>query len=107
MKEPTSLMTQLDRSLGFPNKIESRIRKLQQGFDQSRNEHVFLIEYRVRVDPGAARPSRRIPRRKSPAVKRYKREESHSPGPDRSRVVEGLLRELAGLMPPDQIVLDR
>jgi hypothetical protein len=48
-----TLLKALDQALGFPNKVESRVNKVRQGFDQQKNEHVFQLEYRVRVDRGA------------------------------------------------------
>jgi hypothetical protein len=47
------LVSQLDLVFGFPNKLNSRLRKLRQGFDSKTNEYVFLLEYRIRVIPGA------------------------------------------------------
>ena len=47
------LLIALDQALGFPNKEESRISNKVQGFDQKTNEHVFQLEYRVRVKGGA------------------------------------------------------
>ncbi|PTU27697.1 hypothetical protein [Stenotrophobium rhamnosiphilum] len=48
------LLIALDQALGFPNKVESRISKKVEGFDRKTNEHVFQLEYRVRVNRGAA-----------------------------------------------------
>jgi len=52
MKAIQKLLKALDQALGFPNKVESRITKIRQGFDPLRVEHVFLVEYRCRVDQG-------------------------------------------------------
>ncbi len=49
----TKLLAALDEALGFPNRVESRISKTVQGFDPKKNEHVFQLEYRVRVNRGA------------------------------------------------------
>ena len=49
MNKSNQLLAILDRVFGFPNKIRSTFRKLSQDFDEKTNEHVILIEYRVRV----------------------------------------------------------
>ena len=49
MNKSNQLLAMLDRVFGFPNKIRSTFRKLSQDFDEKTNEHVILIEYRVRV----------------------------------------------------------
>jgi len=49
MNKSNQLLAMLDRVFGFPNKIRSTFRKLSQNFDQKKNEHVILIEYRVSV----------------------------------------------------------
>ena len=49
MNKSTQLLVMLDRVFGFPNKIRSKFRKISQDFDEKTNEHVILIEYRVRV----------------------------------------------------------
>lgn len=58
MNNWTRLLQALDSVFGFPNKASSRIARHRQGFDEQKNEHVFLIEYRIRVKPqaGAAKP---------------------------------------------------
>lgn len=43
------LLVLLDAMFGLPNKASSRVKKLQQGFDNRTQEHVIWIEYRVRV----------------------------------------------------------
>jgi len=49
MNKETQLLAMLDNVFGFPNKFRSNFRKVSQSFDQQTNEHVILIEYRVRV----------------------------------------------------------
>jgi len=49
MNKSNQLLALLDRVFGFPNKIRSTFRKLSQNFDENTNEHLILIEYRVRV----------------------------------------------------------
>lgn len=44
------LLVLLDSLFGFPNKAASKVKKLQQGFDNRTHEHVIWIEYRVRVN---------------------------------------------------------
>jgi len=46
------LLTVLDSTLGFPNKVRSTVRKKAQVFDQRTGEHVFVLEYRIKVNPG-------------------------------------------------------
>jgi len=43
------LLAALDDTLGFPNKVSSRVRKLKQAYDNKKNEHVIWLEYRIRV----------------------------------------------------------
>ena len=43
------LLKALDDTLGFPNKVESTVRKERQFFDPTTNEHVFVLRYRVKV----------------------------------------------------------
>jgi hypothetical protein len=50
------LLATLDKTVGFPNKIRSSVKKRWQGFDQWKNEHVIWLEYRVRVHPGTQPP---------------------------------------------------
>jgi hypothetical protein len=40
------LLTTLDQLFGLPNKVSSKIKKLQQGFDNRTQEHVIWFEYR-------------------------------------------------------------
>jgi hypothetical protein len=49
MNKETQLLVLLDRVFGFTDKVKSTFRKISQGFDQHTNEHVFIIEYRVRT----------------------------------------------------------
>ena len=42
----------MDIALGFPNKISSTVKKTWQGFDQLTREHVFVLQYRIKVKPG-------------------------------------------------------
>jgi hypothetical protein len=44
------LLAMLDQVLGFENKRTSTVRKVSQDFDEKTNEHVFLLEYRIRTD---------------------------------------------------------
>ena len=46
------LLTAIDGALGFPNRLNSSVKKLKQGYDNKTNEHVIWLEYRVRVNPG-------------------------------------------------------
>jgi hypothetical protein len=50
------LLTLLDHTLGFPNKIRSNVKKRWQSFDQRTGEHVFVLEYRIKVNPGVEPP---------------------------------------------------
>ena len=49
MNKSNQLLVLLDRVFGFPNKIRSTFRKLSQDFDENTNEHVIVLEYRVKV----------------------------------------------------------
>ena len=44
------LLALLDAMFGLPNRAASKVKKLQQGFDNRTQEHVIWIEYRVRVN---------------------------------------------------------
>jgi hypothetical protein len=48
MNASTQLLTLLDRLFGFTDKIRSKYKKVQQFFDEQKNETVILLEYRVR-----------------------------------------------------------
>jgi hypothetical protein len=43
------LLITLDQLFGLPNKISSKVKKLQQGFDNRTQEHVIWFEYRIKV----------------------------------------------------------
>lgn len=47
------LLASLDATFGFPTSISSTVKKLRQGFDNTKQEHVIWIEYRVKMQPGA------------------------------------------------------
>ena len=49
MNKWNRLLASLDRVFGMSNKERSTFKKLSQDFDEKTNEHVILIEYRVRV----------------------------------------------------------
>ena len=49
MNKSNQLLALLDQVFGLPNKTRSTFRKLSQDFDEKTNEHVIVIEYRVRV----------------------------------------------------------
>jgi len=49
MNKWNRLLASLDRVFGMSNKERSTFKKLSQNFDEKTNEHVILIEYRVRV----------------------------------------------------------
>ncbi len=44
------LLAALDETLGFSNKVSSRVRKLKQAYDNNKNEHVIWLEYRIKVN---------------------------------------------------------
>lgn len=50
------LLNLLDITLGFPNKIRSDVKKKWQSYDQRTGEHVFVLEYRIKVKPGVYAP---------------------------------------------------
>ena len=49
MNKWNRLLATLDQVFGMNNKERSTFKKLSQDFDEKTNEHVILIEYRVRV----------------------------------------------------------
>ena len=52
------LLRTLDKTVGFPNKISSTVKRRWQGYDLYKNEHVIWLEYRVKVHPGIFPPQR-------------------------------------------------
>ncbi len=48
MNAMTRLLTSLDQVFGYQDKKKSTFRKVSQTFDERTNEHVIMIEYRVR-----------------------------------------------------------
>jgi hypothetical protein len=54
------LLALLDQTLGFPNRIRSTVKKKWQSFDQRTGEHVFVLEYRIKVKPGVYPPEKSI-----------------------------------------------
>ena len=60
MNKWNRLLAMLDAVFGFENKIKSNFKKIGQSFDQKTNEHVIVIEYRVRTkDTMNTTPSKR------------------------------------------------
>ena len=49
MNKWNQLLACLDQVFGMKNKENSRFKKVSQDFDESTNEHVIMIEYRVRM----------------------------------------------------------
>jgi hypothetical protein len=49
MNKWNQLLATLDQVFGMKNKERSTFKKLSQNFDERTNEHVIVIEYRVRV----------------------------------------------------------
>ena len=49
MNKWNRLLASLDRVFGMSNKERSTFKKLSQDFDEKTNEHVIVIEYRVRM----------------------------------------------------------
>ena len=49
MNKWNQLLATLDKVFGMNNKERSTFKKISQDFDEKTNEHVIVIEYRVRV----------------------------------------------------------
>jgi hypothetical protein len=49
MNKWNRLLATLDQVFGMKNKERSTFKKISQEFDEKTNEHVIVIEYRVRV----------------------------------------------------------
>ena len=64
MNKWNRLLTALDNVYGFNDKKKSTIRKVSQTFDERTNEHVIMLEYRVRR--GGDGVVIRSPRKKAP-----------------------------------------
>ena len=58
MNDWNRLLVQLDKTIGFPNKIRSSVKRRWQGYDLWRNEHVIMLEYRIKVNPGIHPPAK-------------------------------------------------
>ena len=56
MNDWNRLLVQLDKTIGFPQKIRSSVKKRWQGYDQWKNEHVIWLEYRIKVHSGTQPP---------------------------------------------------
>ncbi len=54
MNDGSQLLAMLDKTIGFPNRIDSTVKKVRQGDDEKKNEHVIYLEFRARLKPGAA-----------------------------------------------------
>ena len=52
MNDWNRLLVQLDKTIGFPQKIRSSVKRRWQGYDQWKNEQVIWLEYRIKVHPG-------------------------------------------------------
>jgi hypothetical protein len=58
MNDWNRLLLMLDKTIGFPNKIRSSVKKRWQGYDLWKNEHVIMLEYRIKVNPGIHAPAK-------------------------------------------------
>ena len=52
MNKWNNLLAALDAAVGFPNQTNSTFRKTDETYDDATQEHVVVLEYRVRVNPG-------------------------------------------------------
>ena len=48
MNKWEQLLKSLDAVYGFENQVKSSVKKIRQGFDEKSDEHVVIIEYRVK-----------------------------------------------------------
>ena len=72
MNKWNRLLAMLDQVFGFENKVKSTFKKVSQDFDEKTNEHVFVIEYRIRVGQGkrqVATPVQNQPPQQKPVEK--------------------------------------
>jgi hypothetical protein len=46
----------LDQTIGFGNKASSNVKTLDRWFDNQTDEHVTLLEYRIKVEKSPLRP---------------------------------------------------
>ena len=58
MNNWNNLLLALDKTIGFPNKIRSSVKKRWQGYDLWKNEHMIMLEYRIKVNPGIHPPAK-------------------------------------------------
>lgn len=59
MTKENRLLAMFDRVFGFVNRKSSTYRKVSQFYDERTGEHVVLLEYRVRVEPGVSMEKRK------------------------------------------------
>jgi hypothetical protein len=67
MNSWNQLLKSLDTALGVPNRIASTVKKVSQFYDSKRSEHVFVLQYRVKVAPGD-RSTEQGPRKRMKSV---------------------------------------
>ena len=59
MNKWNQLLKCLDAVYGFDNQVKSSVKKIRQGFDEKTDEHVFIIEYRVKRSELSAKAVKR------------------------------------------------
>ena len=59
MNKWNGLLKMLDAVYGFDNQVKSSFKKIRQGFDEKTDEHVFIIEYRVKRSELSAKAVKR------------------------------------------------
>ena len=59
MTKENRLLAMFDQVFGFTNRKSSTYRKVSQFYDERTGEHVVLLEYRVRVEPGVSMDQRK------------------------------------------------
>ena len=62
MNKWNRLLAALDHVYGYNDKKKSTIRKVSQTFDERTNEHVIMLEYRVRRGAMVSSPGARAKR---------------------------------------------
>ena len=59
MNKWEQLLKSLDAVYGFENQVKSSVKKIRQGFDEKSDEHVVIIEYRVKRSELSAKAVKR------------------------------------------------
>ena len=72
MNKWNGLLKMLDAVYGFDNQVKSSVKKIRQAFDEKSDEHVFIIEYRVKRSELSAKAVKRKKAKEAGELRRAK-----------------------------------